>query len=62
MDKNTLDEFKSLLNAVRLQLLDAQMHFDIWEELWPTQEKVDIINAYKGFFLPTRDAHLDRFL
>lgn len=38
------------------------MHFEIWEELWPTNQVVDVINRYKGFFLPTRNAHLDRFI
>ena len=43
------------------QLLDAQTHLDIWEQLWPTEENVGIINRYRGFFHPTRVAHLDRF-
>jgi len=59
--KEQLTEFKSLLEEVRKQLLDAQMHFDIWEQLWPTEKKVDVINSYIGFFQPTRAAHLDRF-
>lgn len=54
-------EFKSLLEEIRKQLLDACVHFDIWEQLWPTEQIVDVINQYKGFFLPTRNAHLDLF-
>jgi hypothetical protein len=54
-------EFKSLLEELRKQLLEASIHFDIWEQLWPTKGAVDILNRYKGFFLPTRNAHLDRF-
>ena len=60
-EQTQISEFKSLLEELRKQLLDAQIHFDIWEKLWPTEENVDVINSYKGFFLPTRNAHLDRF-
>jgi hypothetical protein len=59
--KEQLSEFELLLEEVRKQLLDAQIHFDIGEQLWPTAENVDVLNAYKGFFLPTRNAHFDRF-
>lgn len=55
-------EFESILEILRKQLLDANIHFNIWEQLWPTEQVVDVINQYKGFFLPTRDAHLDRFI
>ena len=64
MDKQNeqqIAEFKSLLEELRRQLLEASMHFEIWEGLWPTKQVVDVINRYKGFFLPTRNAHLDRF-
>ena len=54
-------EFNSLLEELRKQLLEACIHFDIWEQLWPTEEAVGVINQYKGFFQPTREAHLDRF-
>lgn len=55
-------EFESILEILSKQLLDASVHFDIWEQLWPTEQVVDVINQYKGFFLPTKDAHLDRFI
>lgn len=64
MDKQNEEqtaELQSLLEELRKQLLEASMHFDIWEELWPTTQVVDVINRYKGFFLPTRNAHIDRF-
>jgi len=60
--KNEQEEFENVLEILQKQLLDASVHFDIWERLWPTEQVVDIINQYKGFFLPTRDAHLDRFI
>jgi hypothetical protein len=61
IDETQVSEFEFLLEEVRKQLLDASVHFDIWEQLWPTKESVDVINQYRGFFLPTRNAHLDRF-
>jgi hypothetical protein len=55
-------EFAYLLDELRKQLLEVSVHFEIWEGLWPTEQVVDVINRYKGFFLPSRDAHLDRFI
>ncbi len=60
-DEGQVTEFKSLLEELRKQLLDACIHFEIWEQLWPTKQVVDVINRYKGFFLPARNAHIDRF-
>ena len=54
-------EFRSLLEELRKQLLDASIYFDVWQQLWPTAQVVDVINRYKGFFLPTRKALLDQF-
>jgi hypothetical protein len=62
MDKQNAQqtaEFKSLLEELRKQLLDASIYFDIWEQLWPTTQVVDVINRYKGLFMPTRKAILD---
>ena len=60
-DEEQIVEFESLLEELRKQLLEASIHFDIWEQFWPTKEVVNEISRYKGFFLPTRNAHLDRF-
>lgn len=60
-ERRQIREFKSLLEELRKQLLNAQIHFDIWEKLWPTEDNVNVINSFKGFFLPTRNAHLDQF-
>ena len=60
-DEEQTKEFKSLLENLRKQLLDACIHFDIWVQLFPTAQIVDVINQYFGFFQPTREAHLDRF-
>ena len=60
-DEPQTKEFRSLLEELRKQLLDASMYFDIWEQIWPTAQVVDIINRYKGFFQPTRKALFDQF-
>ena len=56
---DTLKEFENVFEILQKQLLAASVHFRIWEQLWPTEKVVDTINRYKGFFQPTRDAHLD---
>jgi len=57
--KDEQEEFEYVFEILLKQLLDASVHFYIWEQLWPTEKVVDIINRYIGFFQPTRDAHLD---
>ena len=61
-DEKQVLEFKTLLDELRKQLLDACIHFDIWVQIYPTAQVVNVINQYKGFFLPTINAHLDRFI
>ncbi|MBI4304388.1 MAG: hypothetical protein HY665_08660 [Chloroflexi bacterium] len=60
-DEGQTQEFKALLEELRKQLLDASMYLDIWEQVWPTAQVVDVINLYKGFFQPTRKALFDQF-
>ena len=60
--KNEQEEFEYVFEVLQKQLLAASVHFYIWEQLWPTEKVVDIINQYIGFFQPTRDAHLDRLI
>jgi adenosyl cobinamide kinase/adenosyl cobinamide phosphate guanylyltransferase len=60
-DEEQEAEFRSLLEKLRQQLLAASVHFDVWVQLFPTTQVVDVINQYKGFFQPTREAHLDQF-
>jgi hypothetical protein len=60
-DEQDSAEFKSLLEEVRKHLLEAHTHFDIWMQLQPTKENVDVLEAYRGFFLPSQNAHIDRF-
>jgi len=61
VDEDYIAAFKKLIEEARQQLLGAQTHLDIWEALHPTEQVVDLLNLYKGFFIPTRDAHRDRF-
>jgi AbiU2 len=57
--KNQQEEFENVFEILRKQLLAASVDLYIWEQLWPSEKVVDIINQYKGFFLPTRAAHVD---
>ena len=57
--KSEKEEFEYVLGILRQQLLDASCHFDIWEQLCPTEKVVDVISRYKGFFQPSRAAHLE---
>lgn len=52
------EEFEYVLEVLRRQLLDASSYFYIFEQLWPTEKVVDVIRRHKGFFQPTRAAHL----
>jgi len=56
------EEFEYVFEILRQQLLDASSHFHIFEQLWPTEKVVDVINRYKGFFQPTRAAHLESLI
>ena len=57
--KDEQEEFENVFGILRKQLLDACTHFYIWEQLFPSEKVIDIINRYIGFFQPTREAHLD---
>ena len=59
--ENQPEEFRYLLEELRKQLLEASVYFDIWEQIWPTEKVVRVINQYRGFFLPTRKALFDQF-
>jgi len=53
--------FDELLQRVEHELLRAQEHFDNWEAIFPTQQVIDVLNRYVGFFRPTIDAHIAQF-
>jgi len=60
--KDKQEEFEYVFEILRKLLLDANSHFYIFEQTWPTEKVVEIISYYKGFFVPTRAAHLDRLI
>ena len=53
--------FEYLLEELRKQILEASVHFNICEDLWPTEQRVRTINRYRGFFSPARRAHFNQF-
>ena len=59
---NEQNNFEYIFKELRKQLIKASVHFDIVEKLWPTEQVVDILNRYIGFFRPTREAHFDSFI
>lgn len=58
------EKCEALLEEIRRQLLQAQISLDIWLALLPMESNdvMDTVNMFKGFFIPTRAAHLDRCL
>jgi hypothetical protein len=48
--KDEQEEFENVFEILRKQLLSASVNFSIWEQLFPTDKVVDIINRYIGFF------------
>lgn len=53
------EEFENIFAILQKLLLGASVNLYIWEQLWPTEKVVGTINQYKGFFQPTRAAHVD---
>jgi hypothetical protein len=60
--KDEQEEFEYVLEILRKQLLSVSTCIYIYEQLFPTEKGVDIINRYKGFFQPTRAAHIDSLI
>ena len=54
-------EFEYRLDKLRKQILAANIHFNICIDLWPTKERVNVINRYRGYFIPARSAHFNQF-
>ncbi len=61
MNEEQVKAFESLLVELREELFKACTNFDICIQLWHTQEVVDVLNQYIGFFWPTKGAHFDQF-
>ena len=56
-----LKEFELRLDELRKQILEASIHFNICIDLWPNEERVKVINRYRGYFIPARLAHFNQF-
>ncbi len=57
----TPEKFKKWRQKLGEELIRARVHFSICEQLWPSKESMTLIKRFRGFFLPTRDAHLSLF-
>ena len=55
----TREEFNSRRDQLRSLLLRAKCYYVITLELWPTPERVDILNRFLGFFGLVRQAVID---
>lgn len=53
MDRN---EFARQLNQLQREIFRAILSYQARLALWETPEAVDILNRYRGFFIPVRDA------
>jgi len=52
----TYEEFGERLQSLRADLFSAKMYYSVWIATWPTEEAVDILNRWRGFFSPVREA------
>ncbi len=50
------DEFARQLNELQREIFHAILSYQVWLALWETPEVVNILNRYRGFFIPVRDA------
>jgi len=53
MDRN---EFKRQLNEIQREIFRAIVSYELRLSLWETPQVVNILNRYRGFFIPVRDA------
>lgn len=49
-------EFKRQLDEVQQEIFHAILSYEVRLALWETPEVVNILNRYRGFFAPVRDA------
>ena len=54
----THDEFKDQLDELQKVMINVLTHYTVWLEMWPTEDIVDTLNHFKGFFFPVRSALL----
>jgi len=56
-DEELQKELEQCIDSIYSALIEARYNLYIWLELFPVEAKVQILNAYKGFFIPTIIAH-----
>lgn len=58
----TPHKFESWRKTIYKELIAAYTHYHIWEQLWPTEEHILIINQFPVFFHYTTAAHMKQFI
>lgn len=58
----TAEKFRKWRKSIADQLIAAYTHYHIWEQLWPTEESVKVLNWFKVFFHYTIGSHSQLFL
>lgn len=58
----TSELFQKWRRAIADELVAAYSHYHIWEQLWPSEESVKVLNQYRVFFHYTTAAHVQLFL
>ena len=58
----TPEKFKRWRQAIAEELIAAYTHYHIWEQLWPSEESVRVLNQFRVFFHYTIAAHSQLFL
>ena len=53
------DKIENCIDFIYFTLLEAEYNLHVWLELFPIEERVQILNRYRGFFIPTIKAHKD---
>jgi len=58
----TSELFQKWRRTIADELVAAYAHYHIWEQLWPSEESVKVLNQYRVFFHYTTAAHIQLFL
>lgn len=57
----TSQKFEKWRRALAKELIAAYTHYHIWEQLWPSEEHVSVLNQFRVFFHFTTAAHSQLF-
>ena len=55
------EKFVKWRQSLARELIAAYSHYHIWEQLWPTEKSVEVLNRFKVFFHYTIAAHQQLF-